>query len=63
MLVANNKNLNLSIKNWLYINMMIMSTFVNIYIENAFIITSQFLNFKNMNWLIDWIINKLNNSY
>ncbi len=43
--------------------MMIMSTFVNIYIENAFIITSQFLNFKTMNWLIDWIINKLNNSY
>jgi len=53
MLVANNIILNLSIKNWLYINMMIMNTFVNIYFENALIISSEFLNFKNMNWLIN----------
>jgi hypothetical protein len=56
MLVANNIILNLSIKNWLYINMMIMNTFVNLYFENAFIINS-------MNWLFDWIINKFNKSY
>ncbi len=43
--------------------MMIMNTFVNIYFENAINTSSDFFNFKNMNWLIDWIINKLNNSY
>ncbi len=40
--------------------MIVMNTFVKMFFENnAFIINSGLQKFKNMNWSIDYIVNKL----
>jgi len=44
--------------------MMNMNTFVKLFFENnTFIISSGLSKFKNMHWLVNWIVNKLNKSY
>jgi hypothetical protein len=43
--------------------MMIMNIFVTFFENNATIMNSELLKFKNMDWSIDQIVNKLKKSY
>jgi hypothetical protein len=43
--------------------MMIMNIFCNFFENNAIIIISELLKFKNMDWPTIWIVNKLKKSY
>ncbi len=44
--------------------MMIIDIIIRLFFEkNAFMINVELLKFKNMNWLANWIVNKLKNTY
>jgi hypothetical protein len=62
MFIVNNMVLNLSIENWFYIiNNLVMKTLV--FENKALIVNIELLNFKNMDSLVDWIVEKLKNSH
>jgi hypothetical protein len=43
---------------------MIIDIVIQLFSEkNAFMVNVELLKFKNMNWLANWIVNKLKNTY